>query len=99
MSGKRKLLLVNAVNPNRHGLHNHRNFRFPPLSLGIVGALTPKSWEVTLVDENWEAFRYSLSRKSDVAQGCRIRDRRREMEKVCRKCSSVTHTVRCGPQK
>jgi len=55
---KRKLLLVNPVNPNRHGLHKNRGFLFPPVSLGIIAALTPKSWEVKLVDEIWEGFTY-----------------------------------------
>jgi radical SAM superfamily enzyme YgiQ (UPF0313 family) len=55
---KRRLLLVNPVNPIRFGLSNSRSFRFPPIGLGIIAALTPKSWEVRLIDENWEGFTY-----------------------------------------
>jgi len=55
---KRKLVLINPVNPARTGLTVNKGSRFPPISLGIVAALTPASWEVELVDENWESFKY-----------------------------------------
>jgi len=55
---KRKLILVNPVNPVRIGLTVNKSSRFPPLGLGIVAALTPPSWDVTLLDETWEPFRY-----------------------------------------
>jgi radical SAM superfamily enzyme YgiQ (UPF0313 family) len=54
----RKLVLVNPVNPARTGLTINESSRFPPIGLGIVAALTPGDWEVTLVDENWEPFQY-----------------------------------------
>ena len=57
MNGKR-LVLVNPVNPVRTGLTVNKSSRFPPIGLGIVAALTPESWKVTLVDENWETFAY-----------------------------------------
>lgn len=53
---KRKLILVNPVNPARTGLTFNRSSRFPPLGLGIVAALTPEHWDVELVDENWGPF-------------------------------------------
>lgn len=52
----RKLLLVNPVNPLRTGFTASLQSRFPPLSLGILAALTPDHWEVELVDENFDAF-------------------------------------------
>jgi radical SAM superfamily enzyme YgiQ (UPF0313 family) len=55
---KRKLVLINPVNPARTGLTVNKGSRFPPIGLGIVAALTPASWEVELVDENWELFTY-----------------------------------------
>jgi radical SAM superfamily enzyme YgiQ (UPF0313 family) len=54
----RKLVLINPVNPVRTGLTVNKSSRFPPLGLGIVAALTPDHWEVELIDENWEPFRY-----------------------------------------
>ncbi|MBN1689480.1 MAG: B12-binding domain-containing radical SAM protein [Dehalococcoidia bacterium] len=55
---KRKLLLINPVNPSRIGLTVNRSSRFPPLGLGIVASLTPASWDVELLDETWEQFEY-----------------------------------------
>lgn len=58
MTTVKKLVLVNPVNPARMGLTVNRSSRFPPIGLGIVAALTPGSWEVSLIDENWEPFSY-----------------------------------------
>jgi len=55
---KHKLVLVNPVNPTRPGLTVNPSSRFPPISLGIIAALTPAHWEVELVDENWKSFVY-----------------------------------------
>jgi radical SAM superfamily enzyme YgiQ (UPF0313 family) len=55
---QRRLVLVNPVNQVRTGFAINNSSRFPPLGLGIVGALTPESWEVTLADENFEPFVY-----------------------------------------
>ena len=58
MPERRRLLLVNPVNPARTGLTVNRSSRFPPIGLGIVAALTPADWNVELADENWEPFVY-----------------------------------------
>jgi len=55
---RRKLLLINPVSPRRAGLTVNASSRFPPLSLGIIAALTPDSWEVALIDENFATFEY-----------------------------------------
>ena len=55
---KRKLVLVNPVNPVRTGLTVNKSSRFPPIGLGIVAALTPDYWDVVLIDENWDTFAY-----------------------------------------
>jgi len=55
---KRKLVLINPVNPARTGLTVNKGSRFPPISLGIVAALTPDDWDVEIVDENWETFAF-----------------------------------------
>jgi len=56
---RRKLVLVNPVNPNRLGLSINRSGRFPPLGLGIVAALMPANWDVELIDENFTPFAFS----------------------------------------
>ncbi|MGD0819516.1 MAG: radical SAM protein [Desulfomonilia bacterium] len=53
-----RLVLINPVNPARVGLTVNRSSRFPPIGLGIVAAVTPSSWKVKLLDENWESFSY-----------------------------------------
>jgi len=55
---KRKLLLINPVNPRRVGLTVNPSSRFPPLGLGIVAALTPDAWSIKIIDENFEKFKY-----------------------------------------
>jgi radical SAM superfamily enzyme YgiQ (UPF0313 family) len=54
----KKLVLVNPVNPLRVGLVVNKSSRFPPIGLGIVASLTPESWEIVLLDENWGSFIY-----------------------------------------
>ena len=55
---RRKLLLINPVNPHRAGLAVSLSSRFPPLGLGVLAALTPDGWEVALIDENFKPFKY-----------------------------------------
>ena len=43
---KKKLILVNPVNLKRAGFSDSHSSRFPPLSLGLVAALTPADWDV-----------------------------------------------------
>jgi len=54
----RRLVLINPVNPARVGLTVNRSSRFPPIGLGIIAAATPSSWDVKLIDENWNPFSY-----------------------------------------
>ncbi len=55
---KRKLLLINPSNPKREGLVQDPTTRMMPIALGIVAALTPDNWEVELLDENFEPFKF-----------------------------------------
>jgi len=52
----KKLLLINPVSSLRKGFTLKRDAMYPPLSLGILAALTPDNWEVEIFDENFEAF-------------------------------------------
>lgn len=54
----RKLLLINPANQARKGFNSEQGARFMPMGLGIVAALTPKHWEVELLDESFEAFSF-----------------------------------------
>jgi len=55
---KKKLVLINPVNLGRAGFTDSHSSRFPPLSLGIVAALTPADWDVQLIDENFDEFSF-----------------------------------------
>jgi len=55
---RRKLVLINPVNPHRVGLTVNPSSRFPPLGLGIVAALTPDDWSIEIIDENFKRFKY-----------------------------------------
>ncbi|NQT76934.1 MAG: B12-binding domain-containing radical SAM protein [Bacteroidetes bacterium] len=57
-SKKKKLLLINPLSTNRQGLILHSHVIYPPIGLGIVAALTPEDWDVEILDENFERFRY-----------------------------------------
>jgi radical SAM superfamily enzyme YgiQ (UPF0313 family) len=55
---KKRLLLINPVNSGQSGLTVNRSSVFPPLGLGIIAALTPDDFEIQLIDENIEPFRF-----------------------------------------
>ena len=53
---RKKLVLINPVNNSRAGFSISHSSRFPPLSLGVVAALTPPDWDVEVIDENFDEF-------------------------------------------
>jgi len=55
---KKKLILINPVNNSRAGFSINHSSRFPPLSLGVIAALTPADWEVEVIDENFDDFSF-----------------------------------------
>ncbi len=55
---KYKLLLINPLSTKRIGLIRDQKSIYPPMSLGIVAALTPEHWEIELLDENFERFEF-----------------------------------------
>ena len=54
----KKLILINPRNFRFTGLNVSRTNRIPPLSLGIIAALTPDDWDVEIIDENFSPFKY-----------------------------------------
>ncbi len=66
MSGKYKLLLINPQNQHRTGFALSVTSRYPPLSLGILGALTPENWDVEILDENFERFEEHKDKQADL---------------------------------
>ena len=56
--GEKKLLLINPVNQDKIGLTINPSSRFPPLGLAIIASLTPKNFQIKLIDENFDKFEY-----------------------------------------
>lgn len=61
---KYKLLLINVidtrvVDDEDFFIPLHRLTSFQPLSLGIIAALTPYNWDVEIIDENFDEFKYA----------------------------------------
>lgn len=60
---KKKLILINPYNQSTRGITEHQITLPPPLGLAIIAALTPKHWDVEILDENFEEFNY---KKADL---------------------------------
>lgn len=56
--GKKKLVLINPQNKRRKGFGINIESTYPPIGLGIIAALTPEIWDVVLIDENIEDYKY-----------------------------------------
>lgn len=52
-----RLLLINPSNEHK-GLGNTRSTSWPPLNLPYIAALTPKHYDIEVIDENIEPFTY-----------------------------------------
>lgn len=55
---RKKLLLINPFNSYQADTIVDVNTISPPLGLGIVAALTPDDWDIEIIDENFETFKY-----------------------------------------
>ena len=59
MSNKKyKLLLINPLSTKRAGFVTDQKLISPPMSLGIIAALTPEHWDIELHDENLNRFEF-----------------------------------------
>ena len=53
----KKLLLINPVG-RKSGFLLNRATTYPPLNLAYVAALTPSDWQVEILDENFDDFKF-----------------------------------------
>ncbi len=53
----KKLLLINPVG-RKSGYLSSRATTFPPLGLAYVASLTPPEWQIKIVDENFDDFKF-----------------------------------------
>lgn len=54
----RKLILINPLNAHKKDEVFDTLSISPPLSLGIIAALTPENWDIEIIDENFEPFKF-----------------------------------------
>ena len=56
----KKLLLINPFSTYMQQYRQDVNMQAasPPLSLGVIAALTPDDWEIEIADENFDVFEY-----------------------------------------
>jgi radical SAM superfamily enzyme YgiQ (UPF0313 family) len=88
---KKKLVLINPVNPNRKGLSETRSSSYPPLGLGIIAALTPDNWDIKIIDENFEKFQFEEADLVGITAFTAAINRAYEIAEVYRKKN--IHTV------
>ena len=55
---KRKLLLINPNSSFKRGIYHSSDYSVPPMNLGVIAALTPSHWDIEILDENFEDFRF-----------------------------------------
>lgn len=53
-----KLLLINPFNKAKKGEMFDARSISPPLGLGIIAGLTPDEWDIEIIDENFEEFKF-----------------------------------------
>lgn len=53
-----KLLLINPFNKAKKGEMFDSRSISPPLGLGIIAGLTPDEWDIEIIDENFEDFKF-----------------------------------------
>ena len=53
----KRLLLINPVG-RKSGYLSSRATTFPPLNLAYVAALTPSDWQIKILDENFDDFKF-----------------------------------------
>lgn len=55
---RNKLLLINPFNQAKTDETFDKRSISPPLGLGMIAGLTPKDWDIEIIDENFDVFKY-----------------------------------------
>lgn len=55
---KKKLVLINPIDYSWKNLAFSPGNKYPPLGLGLIAALTPRNWDIEIIDENYSMFYY-----------------------------------------
>ena len=54
----KKLVFINPVSKFRKGFLRTKTTKYVPLVYGILAALTPDNWDIEIIDENYDDFRF-----------------------------------------
>ncbi len=84
--GKRKkLVLINPFSPKKREELFDTSSISPPLGLGIIAALTPDDWDIQLIDENFETFKYTQADLVGITALTSAANRAYELSELYRK--------------
>lgn len=87
---RKRLLLINPANPCKTGLTVNKSSRFPPLGLGIVATLTPNDWDIKIIDENFDIFKYEEADLVGITAFTSSATRAYEIAKIYREKGTLT---------
>jgi len=82
---RNKLLLINPHSPyNKDALFDTSTIS-PPLGLGIIAGLTPKDWDIEILDENFEEFKFKEANLVGITTLTSAANRAYEISEIYRK--------------
>lgn len=97
----KKLLLINPVG-HKSGFLLSRS-TIPPLSLAYIASLTPSDWQVKILDENFDDFKFEVADLVGITAFTSNINRAYEIAKIYRektlKLSLAEYTHPCFPMK
>lgn len=100
---KKKLLLVNPKRTSLGGLTRDDSIKMMPLALGILAALTPDDWEISLLDENYEMFTSTDASLVGITSFTANAPRAYEIALLCKELGAYTvmggsHATMCSEE-
>jgi len=87
---KKKLILINPWNQyTKHGYYDTHALS-PPLALGIIASLTPPDWEIEIIDENFDEFKFKEADLVGITAVTANINRAYELSSIYRKANIPT---------
>ncbi len=87
---KKKLILINPWNQyTKHGYYDTHALS-PPLALGIIASLTPPDWDIEIIDENFDEFKFKEADLVGITAVTANINRAYELSSIYRKANTPT---------